>query len=103
MPATVDSPAMEDRSRWLRILVPALLVGTAAVVMLGNLTEPSRIIFDEVYYVNDARDLLEFGVEQGFVVHPQLGKMLIAASIWLFGDGPFGWRAFGGIAGVLTV
>lgn len=83
--------------------MPALVVGASGVLMVGGLGAIERIIFDEVYYVNDARDLLEFGVEQGFVVHPQLGKMLIAVSIWLFGDGPFGWRAFGGIAGVLTV
>lgn len=94
---------MEDRRRWTRILVPAILVGTAAVLMLGNLASPGRIVFDEIYYVNDARDFLEFGVEQGFVVHPPLGKLLIAFSIWLFGDGPFGWRALGGLAGVGTV
>ena len=94
---------MEDRNRWLRILVPALLVGTAAVLMVGQLHEPSRIIFDEVYYVNDARDFLEFGVEDGFVVHPPLGKLLIAFSIWLFGDDPFGWRALGALAGVGSV
>ncbi len=100
---TVDSAAMEERRRWVRILVPALLVGTAAVLMLGSLSSPGRIVFDEVYYVNDARDFLEFGVERGFVVNPPLGKMLIAVSIWLFGDTPFGWRALGGLAGVGTV
>ena len=84
---------MEERRRWLRILVPAILVGTAAVLMLVNVGGPDRIVFDEVYYVNDARDFLEFGVEQGFVVHPPVGKLLIAFSIWLFGDTPFGWRA----------
>ena len=94
---------MEERRRWLRILVPAVLAGTAAVLMVAGLSSPGRIVFDEVYYVNDARDFLEFGVEQGFVVHPPLGKLLIAVSIWLFGDDPFGWRALGGIAGVGTV
>ena len=94
---------MEERRRWLRILVPAILVGTAAVLMLVNVGGPDRIVFDEVYYVNDARDFLEFGVEQGFVVHPPVGKLLIAFSIWLFGDTPFGWRALGGLAGAGTV
>lgn len=94
---------MVNRGRGVRVLVPALLVGTAAVLMLGNLGTPARIIFDEVYYVNDARDILEFGIEQGFVVHPPLGKMLIAFSIWLFGDNPFGWRVLGALAGVATV
>ena len=94
--------AMLER-RWLRVLVPALLVGTAAVLMLGRLSEPSRIIFDETYYVNDARDFLDRGVEEGFVVHPPLGKMLIAAGIRLVGDTPAGWRAAGAVAGLLTV
>ena len=94
---------MEERRRWLRILVPAILVGTAALLTIGGVSSPARIVFDEVYYVNDARDLLEFGVEQGFVVHPPLGKMLIAFSIWLFGDSPFGWRALGGIVAAGTV
>ncbi len=94
---------MEERRRWLRILVPAILVGTAAVLMIANVGGPDRIVFDEVYYVNDARDFLEFGVEQGFVVHPPVGKLLIAFSIWLFGDTPFGWRALGGAAGAGTV
>ncbi len=94
---------MEDRRRWLQILVPALLVGTTAVLMLGGLTQPDRIIFDETYYVNDARDMLEQGVERGFVVHPPVGKQMIAMSIRLFGDNPAGWRMLGGIAGTVCV
>jgi dolichyl-phosphate-mannose-protein mannosyltransferase len=101
--ATAAVTAMGVRRRWLRIVVPAILVGAAAVLMVGGVSQPDRIVFDEIYYVNDARDFLEFGVEQGFVVHPPFGKMLIAFSIWLFGDTPFGWRALGGVAGAGTV
>lgn len=94
---------MLNRAAIIRYAVPLLLVGTALVVMLTGISEPHRIIFDEVYYVNDARDMLEFGVEQGFVVHPPLGKMIIASGIRFFGDTPFGWRVMGGIAGALSV
>jgi dolichyl-phosphate-mannose-protein mannosyltransferase len=94
---------MEEHRRWPRMLVPALLVGTAALLMIWGVGHPNRIVFDEVYYANDGRDFLEFGVEQGFVVHPPLGKLAIAASILVFGDNPVGWRAFGGIAATITV
>ena len=78
----------------------ALLAGT---LLLVRLDEPGRIVFDEVYYVNDARGYLETGVEPGFAVHPTVGKWLIAASIWLLGDTPVGWRASGALAGVVVV
>ncbi len=68
-----------------------------------GLAHPERIFFDEVYYVNDARDFLEFGVEDGFVVHPALGKLLIATSIHVFGDTPWGWRLLGAMLGVMGV
>ena len=35
--------------------------------------------------------------------HPLVGKELIGASIVLFGDNPFGWRAFTALAGTATV
>lgn len=89
--------------RWLGVLVPALVVGTATALMFMRLAEPSRIIFDETYYVNDARDFLDRGVEEGFVVHPPLGKIMIAAGIRVLGDHPFGWRAAGALAGVAIV
>lgn len=94
---------MPNRAALARYAVPFLLVGTALVIMIAGINDPQRIIFDEVYYVNDARDILEFGVEQGFVVHPPLGKIIISGGIRLFGDSPFGWRVMGGVAGAITV
>jgi len=67
-------------------------------------------IFDETYYHHDALSMLRVGVEQncqntgaGFVVHPPLGKWMIAGGIHVFGDNPFGWRAASAIAGTLSV
>ncbi|MDP9022300.1 MAG: phospholipid carrier-dependent glycosyltransferase [Actinomycetota bacterium] len=91
------------RSRIVAVVVPLLLVlaaGTARVVLLGH---PDRIIFDETYYVEDARSYLDQGVEHGFAVHPPVGKWLIAAGIAVAGDEPFGWRISTAVAGTLLV
>jgi dolichyl-phosphate-mannose--protein O-mannosyl transferase len=71
------------------------------------------IPLDEVHYVPDARDVVRFGTESttdvppgddgAFIVHPPVGKWLIAAGIALVGDEPLGWRLFNSLAGVLGV
>lgn len=91
------------RSRAVALLVPTLLVLVAGVLRVANLDDPSRIIFDETYYVNDARAYLETGVEEGFAVHPPVGKWLIAAGIAALGDDAVGWRIAGALAGTLVV
>lgn len=85
------------------MLVPLLLVVATAVAVFTRLDQPDRIYFDETYYVEDARNLLDQGVEDGFPVHPPVGKWLIGAGIVVFGDNPFGWRAAGAAAGVAIV
>jgi dolichyl-phosphate-mannose-protein mannosyltransferase len=84
-------------------VVPAVVTLAAAVLLFVRLGTPGDIIFDEVYYVDDARSVLEQGVESGFAVHPPVGKWFIAASVALLGDTPVGWRAAGAAAGALTV
>lgn len=86
-----------------------------AVLRFWNLGYPQKLVFDETYYVKDALTLSVTGVEHNwpegadaqfaaggyagyldsgsFVVHPPLGKWIIAAGMWLFGPGnAFGWR-----------
>lgn len=80
----------------------------AFVLRIFNLGTPKGLVFDEVYYVDGARDYLKYGVEltdgnPEFVVHPPVGKWLIAAGIRLFGDHEFGWRIAVAVAGTLTV
>jgi dolichyl-phosphate-mannose-protein mannosyltransferase len=84
-------------------VVPTVITLAAAVLLFVRLGQPDAIIFDEVYYVEDARSILDRGVEAGFAVHPPVGKWLIATGIALFGDAPFGWRAAGAFAGAVTV
>ena len=81
----------------------ALLLGLAAQLLFTlHLDQPSRIMFDEVHYVPAAQALLDLSGPRN-VEHPLLGKELIAAGIALFGDNPFGWRAFSTLAGTATV
>jgi dolichyl-phosphate-mannose-protein mannosyltransferase len=85
---------------WAVPVVCALAGGVLLAVRLG---QPDAIVFDEVYYVEDARSVLDRGVEEGFAVHPPLGKWLIAAGIALLGDRPVGWRVSGVVAGAIMV
>ena len=89
-----------------------LYVGAIAlfglVLRLFNLGTPQGFVFDEVYYVDGARDYLAHGVEvtgdaPEFVVHPPVGKWLIAIGIKVFGDSEFGWRISGAIFGTAMI
>src|SRR4051812_21465205 len=74
---------------------------------LGNV---KGYIFDEVYYPTDAWDMLSHGVEwdektngPAYVVHPPLGKWLIALGEKAFGNHELGWRVPTAIAGTLMI
>jgi len=76
-------------------IAPILIALASFVLRIINLGLPKGFIFDEVYYVDGARDLLKYGVEVNganpeFIVHPPVGKWLIAGGIELFGDSEFG-------------
>ena len=86
----------------------ALILLFAAITRFANLGRPNELVFDEVYYVDGARDFLTYGVESQsgeaeFVVHPPLGKWLIAIGIQIFGDNPFGWRFSAALFGLASV
>jgi len=91
----------------------------SAVIRFVWLDKPrNTLIFDEYYYVNAARVIL--GVPQSSSggkipypnavpgidpnpEHPPLAKLIVAFSIWLLGDNPYGWRLPSIIFGTLTV
>jgi dolichyl-phosphate-mannose-protein mannosyltransferase len=92
------------RRRPSTALVATLAVAAlAAVVTLVRLGVPPTIVFDETYYVEDARAMLTTGVEGGFAVHPPLGKWVIATGMRVAGDTPAGWRLGGALLAVLAV
>ena len=107
-------------------------VGTVAVTLLAgflslwHLGTPRTFEFDETYYAKDAWSLLHFGYAQNYVdsanseilaghttglwtgvpemvVHPEVGKWIIAIGEHLFGMTPFGWRISSAVVGTLMV
>lgn len=89
-------------------IAPLLIALASFVLRLFNLSSPNGFIFDELYYVDGAQDFLNFGVEvtgasPEFIVHPPVGKWLIASGIAIFGDNEFGWRFATAIFGTLLI
>jgi dolichyl-phosphate-mannose--protein O-mannosyl transferase len=89
-------------------IAPILIAIASLAIRLINLATPKGFVFDEVYYVDGARDFLKYGVEVAgskpeFIVHPPVGKWLIASGIKLFGDNEFGWRFATAIFGTLLI
>jgi len=111
--------------RFLRLDLPATTYAAGSNIPVG----PGKI-FDEVYYACDAQNLLRYGVEHAtfsytgtdpalvrkaascvvepgsggaFIVHPPLGKWLIAGGEQLFGINTLGWRFSAAVFGTLTI
>jgi len=107
-------------------LIPALTAALGGVLRFVRLDTPHNLVFDETYYVKDAYSLLVSGYERAwpdkandsfiagnpgvlldtpeYVVHPPVGKWMIAAGMWLFGpESSFGWRFSAALTGTLSV
>jgi len=69
------------------------------VLVLWRIGVPTRYYFDEVHYVPAALKLLKLIPANR--EHPLFGKEVIAATIHLFGDRPFGWRVGPAMFGTL--
>jgi dolichyl-phosphate-mannose--protein O-mannosyl transferase len=93
--------------RRLSWALAAVLGALTLAVRLWRITYPDALLFDEAYYPREARELLRWGTEYNrgytFIVHPPLGKWLIAASEQVFGYGPLGWRFSSAVAGTVAV
>ena len=105
--AATQPPAAPDsappRRRRAAVWLPLVLVIVAAVLRFYGLGYPDRIYFDETYYAPQGQEMIQRGVEEGFAVHPPVGKWLIGAGIAMFGYDAFGFRAASAAAGTLTV
>lgn len=103
-----------------------VLTAFAALLRFPNLDRIKKLIFDETYYVKQAYSLWQVGHERkwpdksdekftagtpssfltdaDFVVHPPVGKWMIAFGEMLFGiESVFGWRFSAAVCGCLMV
>ncbi len=102
-------PLPQDRLRgWLVTVVLTLVAGVVRFWRLGHPTDNGTPVFDEKHYVPQAWQMLRNGGFEdnpgyALVVHPPLGKQLIAIGEALFGYDGFGWRAAAALAGTLCV
>jgi dolichyl-phosphate-mannose-protein mannosyltransferase len=93
-------------------LIPLAIAAIGAIMRFWYITRPKAKVFDETYYAHDAYNLLHHGVEldpghhdkaPGFVVHPPLGKWMIAVGEWMFGNHPLGWRFSAAVVGSVSI
>ncbi len=121
--------ALDDRfGGWLAAIGAALLAFAMRVWHVGT---PDRFAFDETYYAKDAWAMANHGFVQNYldkvdgqrvdqailagrtqgiwddgpsmIVHPEVGKWLIALGEKAFGMDAFGWRIASVVAGSLMV
>ena len=120
-----DDPRARRLYAWLG---PALVVLLAAVLRLWNLAAAHDLMnqFDETYYVKDAWSLSQLGYEAAwpseandrflagdvnifttdpaFVIHPPLGKWIIALGMMALGpENGWGWRITTALLGTAAV
>ena len=102
-------PVLENKALRDRLTVFGLGL-TALTFRLWNLRFPKGFVFDEVYYAQNANSLLHHGVELDpkggaaqFIVHPPVGKWMIALGIKLFGYHEFGWRISAALIGTASI
>ncbi len=108
-------------------VVTLAITGVALLVRLWNVATPNTLVFDETYYPKDAWTMLHQGYEgtwpdaktanpdivkgltsgwtpdAEFVVHPPLGKWIMALGEQLWGMNSFGWRFMSVIFGSLMI
>ncbi len=123
-----DGRMTDEYTSWV---VTALITAVAFLLRVWNVGFPRNLVFDETYYPKDAWTMLQQGYEgtwpdaakantgivngitnawtpdAEFVVHPPMGKWLIAIGEQLFGFNSFGWRfasvVFGSLLVLMTI
>ncbi|MGH3793195.1 MAG: phospholipid carrier-dependent glycosyltransferase, partial [Pseudonocardiaceae bacterium] len=100
---------LTDRGRsWAVTLSVTLVAGLVRLWNLGLPTDRGTPVFDEKHYAPQAWQMLRNGgVEDNpgyeLVVHPPLGKQLIALGELVMGYNGWGWRLSAALAGTVCV
>ena len=116
------APLTNNALSWIVGIVITVLGGLLRFINLGT---PHEVVFDETYYAKDAFSLLVWGYEHNtlekandlllkgitqiwapgpsFVVHPPLGKWIIAVGEAYVGMTPTGWRVAVAAVGTLMI
>ena len=127
--ARLRAAHLDDRATgWVAAIAVTLLAFAMRVWHLGS---PHRFAFDETYYAKDAWSMANYGFVRNYldevggekidqavlagrtqgvwdegpsmIVHPEMGKWLIALGEKAFGMDPFGWRIASAVIGSLMV
>jgi len=80
---------------------PVDVISEINVPTVGR-THLDNLYFDEIFFVRTAAEHIH-NINPYEISHPPLGKLIISASILLFGESPLGWRLIGAIFGVLML
>jgi dolichyl-phosphate-mannose--protein O-mannosyl transferase len=111
-------------------LGPLIVTAVGGALRFWHLGRPHQLVFDETYYVKQGSSFLDYGYERSvapslgttadqrfthgttgvwgtaadFVVHPPVGKWMIALGELLFGQtSSFGWRFASAVCGTLSI
>jgi dolichyl-phosphate-mannose--protein O-mannosyl transferase len=111
-------------------LGPLIITAVGGFFRFWQLGRPHQLVFDETYYVKQGSSFLDYGFEKSvapslgttpdklftagttnvwanapdFVVHPPVGKWMIAAGELMFGQtSSFGWRFASAVCGTLSI
>ncbi|NLV78922.1 MAG: phospholipid carrier-dependent glycosyltransferase [Rhodococcus sp.] len=104
----VDPEPSDRRRGWIVTAFVTALAAITRFAMLGYPTDAKTPVFDEKHYAPQGWQVLTGGgIEDnpgyGLVVHPPVGKQLIAIGEALFGYDGWGWRFSSAVAGVVLV
>ena len=98
-----------DRARgWVVTLFVTAIAAITRFTMLGYPTDAGTPVFDEKHYAPQGWQVLNGGWLEdnpgyGLVVHPPIGKQLIAMGEAIFGYNGWGWRFASAVAGTIMV
>ncbi|GAB3648303.1 dolichyl-phosphate-mannose--protein mannosyltransferase [Corynebacterium nasicanis] len=112
-PVTPRPWAWTRADTWSTLAIAVLALFTRFIGLTSAVSSGTPV-FDEKHYVPQAWDMVRSwenpligGIESnpgyGLVVHPPLGKQLIALGEWMFGYTPLGWRFMVALCGAATV